>query len=159
MLTPAGPEQENAHRASLMAWPEAPPDRTGYGSPVDRASFQRWLDHYVEAWKTYDEEAVGALYSEDARYRYHPWGEADEAVYGRAAIVASWLEDRDDPDSWTAEYEPWAIDGDCAVAIGVTRYLAADRTTVEREYHNVFLCRFDADGRCQEFTEVYQRRD
>jgi hypothetical protein len=32
--------------------------------------------------------------------------------------------------------------------------------SIVREYHNVFLCRFDADGRCQEFTEVYlQRRD
>jgi len=29
--------------------------------------------------------------------------------------------------------------------------------TVEREYHNVFLCRFDA-GRCTEFTEYYMRR-
>jgi len=30
--------------------------------------------------------------------------------------------------------------------------------TVERECHNVFLCRFDAEGRCREFNDVYLRR-
>lgn len=122
---------------------------------MDEAAFQRWLDGYVGAWKTYDEGAIGALFSEDAEYRYHPW---DQPIRGRAAIVANWLEDQDDPESWTAEYHPWAIEGDRAVAVGVSRYFGADRATVEREYHNVFLCRFDAEGRCREFTEVYLRR-
>ena len=96
-----------------------------------------------------------ALFSEDAEYRYHPW---DQPIRGRAAIVANWLENQDDPDSWTAEYHPWAIEGDHAVAVGVSRYFGADRVTVEREYHNVFLCRFDAEGRCRKFNEVYLRR-
>ena len=45
-----------------------------------------------------------------------------------------------------------------AVAVGVSRYLGPDRETVEREYHNVFLCRFDADGHCTEFTEHFMLR-
>ena len=69
-----------------------------------------------------------------------------------------WLGDRDEPGSWTAEYRPWLVVGDRAVAVGVSRYLGPDRETVEREYHNVFLCRFDADGRCSEFTEHFMRR-
>ena len=101
---------------------------------------------------------IGGLFSEDARYRYHPWDEGDDAVEGRAAIVASWLEERDEPGSWKAEYRPWAIDGDRAVAAGVSRYFAADGKTVEREYHNVFLCRFDDEGRCSEFTELFMQR-
>jgi len=125
---------------------------------MDDAGFQRWLDAYVAAWKTYGDDEIGALFSEDAEYRYHPWDETADAVDGRAAIVANWLEERDDPDSWTAEYRPWAVDGDRAVAVGVSRYFGADRAKVEREYHNVFLCRFDAEGRCREFTEVYLRR-
>ncbi len=116
---------------------------------------QRWLDDYVEAWRTSDPDAIGALFSEDAQYRYHPW---DDPLDGRAAIVGSWLADRDEPGSWTAEYRPWAIEGDRAVAVGVSRYLAADRAAVEREYHNVFLCRFDDDGLCREFTEIFLRR-
>jgi SnoaL-like domain len=123
---------------------------------MDKEEFQRWLDAYVEAWRTYDENAIRALFSEDATYRYHPWDEGDEAVHGRDAIAAAWLADRDEPGSWSAEYHPWAIDGDRAVAVGVSRYLVDG--AVDREYHNVFLCRFDADGACREFTELFLRR-
>jgi hypothetical protein len=126
---------------------------------MDHATFQRWLDDYIEAWKSYDDAAIGGLFSEDARYRFHPWDDGDEVVEGRAAIAASWLDDRDEPGSWAAEYHPWAIDGERAVAAGVSRYLAADGATVEREYHNVFLCRFDDKGRCAEFTEFFMRRE
>jgi len=73
--------------------------------------------------------------------------------------VTSWLEDRDDPDSWAAEYRPWLVNGDSAVAVGVSRYLGDDGETVDREYHNVFLCHFDSEGRCREFTELYVRRN
>jgi hypothetical protein len=125
---------------------------------MDRPEFEAWLERYVEAWRTYDEKAIGDLFSEDARYRYHPWDEGSEVVEGRGRIVASWLADRDPPDSWTAEYRPWAIDGDDAVAVGVSQYFGPDGVTVEREYHNVFLCRFDGDGRCAEFTEHFVRR-
>jgi hypothetical protein len=124
---------------------------------MEQAELRRWLDEYVDAWKSYDEAAIGALFSEDASYRYHPWDDAADTVHGREAIVAAWLGERDDPGSWTAEYHPWAIDGDRAVAVGVSRYLDADGA-VEREYHNVFLCRFDAEGRCRDFTEVFIRR-
>lgn len=36
---------------------------------MDEAEFQRWLDAYVAAWKTYGEDEIGALFSEDAEYR------------------------------------------------------------------------------------------
>ena len=124
---------------------------------MEHSEFQRWLDAYVEAWRTYDETAIAELFAEHASYRYHPWDDDAETVRGRESIVASWLGDRDEPGTWAAEYRPWAIEDDRAVAVGVSRYLRADGT-VEREYHNVFLCRFDADGRCVEFTEHFMRR-
>jgi hypothetical protein len=123
---------------------------------VDETGFQRWLDDYVDAWRSYDREAIERLFSEDAQYRYHPW---DEPVVGRTAIAADWLTDRDEPDSWAAEYHPWALDRDRAVAVGVSRYFAEDGETVDREYHNVFLCRFDDEDRCREFTELFLGRD
>ena len=122
---------------------------------MDEATFQRWLDDYVAAWQSYDRAAIGALFSADAEYRYHPW---EEPLVGRDAIVESWLEEPDAEGSWSAEYRPWAIDGSSAVAVGVSRYLGADGSTVEREYHNVFLCVFDDGGRCREFTEIYAKR-
>jgi len=112
--------------------------------------FARWLDSYVAAWRTYDPATIGELFSEDAEYRYHPW---DEPVRGRDAIVDSWLADPDAPGTWQAEYRPWAIDGDRGVAVGTSRY---DDDAGKRTYHNVFLCVFDADGRCREYTEVFE---
>ena len=30
---------------------------------MDRQQFQSWLDGYVDAWKTYDEAKIGALFA------------------------------------------------------------------------------------------------
>jgi hypothetical protein len=124
---------------------------------VDEAAVASWLERYVAAWRSYDPNEIGALFSEDAVYRYEPWADGADALQGREAIVASWLEERDAPGSWAAEYRPWAVDGGRAVAVGVSRYLATDDAP-EAVFHNVFLLRFDADGRCAEFTDVYMRR-
>ena len=59
-----------------------------YRDAMDRAAAQEWLDRYVAAWKSYDEAAIAALFSEDVVYRYHPY---DEPIVGRDAVVASWL--------------------------------------------------------------------
>jgi ketosteroid isomerase-like protein len=126
---------------------------------MDEASVARWLTDYVEAWKSSDPAAIGELFTEDALYRYHPWDEPEPShVRGRDAIVSSWLEHQDAPGSWTAEYSPWLVHGDRAVAVGVSRYLAADGSTVEQEFQNVFLLVFDDEGRCREFAERYMKR-
>lgn len=124
---------------------------------MDDAAVAQWLDDYVAAWRTYDPGAIGALFADDAVYRFHPWDEGAEVVHGREAIVANWLEEPDAPGSWSAEYAPWLVAGDRAVATGVSRYVSSDGT-LENEFHNVFLLRFDADGRCTEFTELYAAR-
>ena len=116
---------------------------------MTRAALQAWLDAYVEAWRTYDEGAIGELFTAGATYRYHPW---DEPLEGRDAIVASWLGDRDDPGSWEAAYRPLVIEGDRAVATGATSYANGS------EFDNVFLLAFDGEGRCADFTEYYLRR-
>ena len=116
---------------------------------MTRDDFAAWLDAYIDAWRTYDAEAVGALFADDAEYRYHPW---DEPVRGRDAIVQDWLANRDEPGSWEASYEPWAVDGRRAVATGTSRYTDPN---APRTYHNVFLVEFDETGRCTSFTEVF----
>ena len=125
---------------------------------MDEATVAHWLTDYVDAWRTYDQAAIGALFSEDAVYRFHPWDEGEETVRGREAIVSNWLEEPDATGSWTAEYRPWAVDGDRVVAVGTTRYLTKDPQAVEREYRNIFLLEFDADNRCKAFTELYMPR-
>ncbi|MEA2621820.1 MAG: hypothetical protein QOH61_730 [Chloroflexota bacterium] len=120
---------------------------------LDHAGFQDWLDRYVAAWKSYDPEQIGDLFSEDAEYRYHP---QSDPVRGRAAIVSSWLDNKDDPGTYDAGYEPLAIDGENHVAQGWSRYLDADGA-LRDEYWNIYLVRFDADGRASLFTEWWMQ--
>ena len=114
----------------------------------------RWLERYVAAWKSGDPKHIGDLFGEDARYRYHPY---DEPIVGRQAIVDSWVADPDPPGSFEARYERFAVDGDRAVAVGASTYLAEDGS-VDRVYDNVFLLEFDDAGRCSDFTEWYVKR-
>lgn len=114
---------------------------------------QRWLDDYLSAWASNDPEAIGALFTEDATYGYRPWKSDAHSVTGRQAIVASWMEDPDDPSLWEAAYTPYAVEGDKAVAIGWTKYHPVGEHP-ERTYHNAYLLRFE-DGACAEFSEFY----
>ena len=155
---------------------------------MEKAEVDRWLRAYVEAWKTYDGEQIGDLFSEDVQYRYHPY---DEPVLGRAELVRSWLgeasdpgtsdpgtsdpgtsdpgtsdsgasdsgaSDRDKPGTYDAAYRAVAVDGDVAVATGTSTYLSGPGGPVEEIFDNCFVMRFDSAGRCREFTEWYVRR-
>jgi ketosteroid isomerase-like protein len=124
---------------------------------MERSDVQGWLDKYIAAWRSNDRAAIEELFSDNAVYRYRPYGD-DNSVTGRDAIVASWLEEPDAPENWDASYEPYAVDGDRAVAIGTSWYAAADGEP-EKTYVNAFLLRFDPDGRCSEFTEYYMREE
>ena len=140
---------------------------------MEKAEVDRWLQAYVEAWKSYDAKQIGDLFSEDVRYRYHPY---DEPVLGRAELVRSWLgeasdpgtsdpgtsdpgaSDRDKPGTYDAAYRAVAVDGDFAVATGSSTYLSSPGGPVNEVYDNCFVMRFDAAGRCREFIEWYVRR-
>jgi hypothetical protein len=115
---------------------------------MDRAAVDLWLTGSVAAWKSGDAGHIGELFSDGCRYRYWP---GDEPKVGRDAIVASWLAHEDAPGTFDAAYSCWAIDGDRAVATGTSTYTDPE----QKVYDNVFLLVFDADGRCDEFTEIY----
>jgi hypothetical protein len=130
---------------------------------MERADVDQWLEAYVEAWKTYDREAIGALFAEQIEYRYHPY---DEPIRGRDAVVESWLGEGDHPDASTpdepgtydADYRAVAADGEVAVAVGASTYRSEPDGPVTDVYDNCFVIRFDAQGRCREFTEWFVKR-
>jgi ketosteroid isomerase-like protein len=130
---------------------------------MTRDDLVRWLDDYVEAWKTYDRDRIAALFAEDVEYRYHPY---DDPVRGRDAVVESWLGEgehegastRDAEGTYEASYEPVAVDGDVAVATGSSTYFESPGGPVEKVYDNCYVMRFDGDGRCREFTEWFIKR-
>ena len=116
---------------------------------LSRETVQQWLDDYVAAWRSYDPEAIRALFAPDVSYAYHPW---DEPLQGPDAVVASWLENRDEPGSWAAAYTPALIAGNAATARGETRYSDGEH------FFNLFELEFDDAGRCSRFVEWYLQR-
>ena len=122
---------------------------------MDRARVQAWLDAYVHAWKTYDKDAIGNLFSEDVTYCYDPYS---VPIRGREAVVASWLEQPDSPGTYDGHYEPLLIEGDYAVTNGRSRYFEQDGSTPRAEWDNLFVLRFDSEGRCMEYREWYMPR-
>ncbi len=117
---------------------------------MDRDSVQRWLDSYIEAWRSNEPAQVQALFTADAEYRFHPW---DEPLVGAAAIAEAWMANPDDPSSWEATYEPLVVTDDVALATGHTDYRFENKV-----YDNLFVLRFADSGRCSSFTEWYMKR-
>ncbi len=35
---------------------------------MNRSAGERWVEGYIEAWRTNDRDMIGALFSEDGRY-------------------------------------------------------------------------------------------
>ena len=123
----------------------------------------RWLADYVAAWLSYDRAKIEALFAEDIAYRYHP---EDDAIVGREEVVKAWLGEgdhpeagtRDEPGTFEAAYRAIAVDGDVAVATGISSYRDSADGPVVRVYDNCFVMQFDSEGRCREFTEWFMQR-
>jgi ketosteroid isomerase-like protein len=107
---------------------------------------QRWCDDYVAAWRSYDPDAIRALFADDVAYAYHPY---DEPLRGAEAVAAAWLEDRDEPGSWEATYAPALVTGYEAIVTGETRY------TDGEVFSNLWQLEFGPDGRCTRFVEWF----
>ena len=119
---------------------------------MTHADVQRWLDAYVDAWRRNERQPILDLFSEGATYAYGPYR---TPIRGREAIADNWLEDPDAPDAWSATYTPIAVDGSTAVVHGRSQYFQDDRSKLRTEYDNIFVIRYDPDGRASEFTEWF----
>jgi hypothetical protein len=117
---------------------------------MDMGTLQAWIDRYVEAWRTYDSTAIAELFSPDAEYYTHPFR---DPWRGRDEIVKGWTEGRDAPGSWEARYAALATHDDTGIVRGWTRYDDGN------EYANLYVIRFDDEGRATEFTEFFVKRD
>jgi len=122
---------------------------------INNEAVALWLSNYVEAWKSYDPEAIGALFSQDAHYYYGPF---DEPLEGRKAIVADWLKNPDKAGTYTGEYRMVASTGNLVVANGRSTYFEDDGKTVSRVFDNIFILEFDDTGHCTLFKEWYMKK-
>jgi hypothetical protein len=109
---------------------------------------ERFLDGYIDAWRTNDPDSIRALFAPDATYRS---GVRDlEPATGADAIVAHWLEERDEPGTWSYSGAVELQTEKAAVIRGVTTYTDGPKSGV---YANVWLVRFAEDGRASEFQD------
>ena len=109
-----------------------------------------WVDGYRRAWLSNDPDDIRALFSEDAEY-YRTV--TDEPWRGHEQIVEQWLANANGPDDTTWEWEHVAEEGDTAVIRGVTDY-----PKIKHVYDNVWILRFDGEGRVREFTDWWIAR-
>ena len=108
-----------------------------------------WVAGYIAAWESNEPEQVGALFTDDALYFTSP---DSEPRRGRDAIVAGWLEDRDDPGMWSFDWKLLHEHHEFVVVQGRTEYPAS------QDYLNLWIIRLADDGRASEFTEWYMPR-
>lgn len=116
---------------------------------TDRATAEDWVQRYLRAWASNDPQEIGDLFADDAAY--YTAGFMREPWRGREAIVAGWLDRKDEAGTWEFDPEVLGTDGDLAMVRGVTRYLPPDPST----YENLWLIRLGPDGRATEFVEYW----
>lgn len=117
----------------------------------EAAATSEWIEGYLSAWQSNDRQDIGDLFAEQALYYTAPYR---EPWRGRQEIVDGWLGRRDEPGTWTFEYEVLTeVDG-LGVLRGVTAYPEQNR-----RYSNLWLIWLDSDGRCREFIEYFMLQD
>ncbi len=112
---------------------------------METQDVQRWVEGYIRAWESNDPGDIGGLFADDARYFTTPYR---EPWRGRDAIVAGWIDNKDEPGDYIFRFEVLAVAGDLAFVQGWTHYKEPPK-----HYHNLWVIRFAPDGRCAEFTE------
>ena len=118
---------------------------------TDRAAVGAWMDGYLRAWSSNETADIEALFTPDAIYRPTPHS---EGWRGRDAIVAGWLDRKDDPGTWSFEHTILAVEGDVAVVQGRTVY-----SDPPLDYSNLWVLRFEPDGQCREYVEWWVDRN
>jgi ketosteroid isomerase-like protein len=115
--------------------------------PMERAAVQRWVEGYERAWRTAGTDDLARLFAPDATYLVSPWA---RPVEGLAAIRELWESQRDGADeAFTMASDIVAVEADMAVVRVAVAYGAPDG----RRWRDLWVLRFDNDGRCAAFEE------
>ncbi|THG32327.1 nuclear transport factor 2 family protein [Naasia lichenicola] len=116
---------------------------------ITKDDVRAWVAGYEKAWTSNEPEDIRALFAPGAEYRFEPFSEPEVDI---DAIIASWLDHRDEPGTWTFDSEVIAIEGDLGVVEGRTVY-----GRLGTAYRNLWLIRLDDGGRATMFTEYYAK--
>ncbi len=112
---------------------------------MNRAGAAAWIEAYERAWRTVGTDSLAELFAENASYRMSPY---ETPARGLEAIGVLWERERVGADEgFEMGYEIVAVDDATAVARIEVRYAEG------AEYRDLWVIRFAADGRCDEFEE------
>jgi ketosteroid isomerase-like protein len=124
--------------------PHIPRNRSGEDPGMESGAVMRWVAGYERAWRDGDLGAVERLFSADVHYRKSPY---EPDAVGHDAVREFWAEDAGLV--FTVRAEPVAVQGPVAVVRLLVRYETPD----EQEYRDLWVLRFAADGRVEDFEE------
>jgi hypothetical protein len=114
---------------------------------VDREAVTRWVAAYERAWRTPGTRPLADLFSPGASYLPSPWA---APVVGLDDLSRFWEAGRDGPDEpFDISHEVVAVEGSTAVVRVSVDYLGPDRG----RWRDLWVLRFDDDGRCTVFEE------
>jgi hypothetical protein len=114
---------------------------------MDREAVERWVAGYERAWRTPGTEPLVELFSTDVSYLPSPWA---DPIVGLSRLGPWWDAERDGPDEpFTIVSEVVAVDGDTAVVRIEVNYTCDDQP----RWRDLWILRFDTDGRCVGFEE------
>jgi SnoaL-like domain len=114
---------------------------------MQNSKTERWVEAYQAAWNTNEPQAIGALFNSQAEYRTSPFA---EPWVGVQSITEQWLARKDTPGSWTFRFEILVETADTGIVRGWTDYLDP-----KRSFSNLWVIRFDPEGRATSFTEWF----
>ncbi len=114
---------------------------------MDRDAVQQWVTDYERLWRTAGTDGLAGLFAPSAVYLPSPWA---SPISGLEAIGRFWDAERDGADEvFTMAADVVAVDGDTAVVRVSVTY---GEPAVAR-WRDLWVLRFDADGRCTGFEE------
>ncbi len=109
---------------------------------MDASTVREWVAAYERAWRDQDVAAVGGLFTLDALYLRSAY---DDGLRGHAAIEEFWP----DPTPFTMTADVVAVEPPVAVVRAEVHYTDDS----PREYRDLWILRFAADGRVEHFEE------
>lgn len=113
----------------------------------DHRAVRQWIEGYEAAWRKPGTKGLSVLFTDGASYSHSPY---EDPAIGIKAITEMWEDDREGPDeAFTLSTEIVAVEGNTAVVRAEVRY----GEPVPQEYRDLWLIRFDSDGRCEWFQE------
>jgi len=114
---------------------------------LSHAAVARWIAAYESAWRSPGTHGLAGLFTHDASYLQAPYR---SPVVGLTDIARMWEAERQGPnETFRMSSELLAVDGDTAVARVEVWY----GDPVTEEFRDLWVMRFDREGRCRSFEE------